>query len=224
MKENEMEVAVDEELYEQFFALVGEGKRWSQSKAAKALDYSPGAVSAYKSRSYSGNIEAFEKAVREWLKREARRVAKIEVPVVETATLDSMRKALTMAQDESDIAVIVGDAGTGKTTALRAYATENRNAVLIEVDSTFTKNVLVAEIARAVGVEEKGSITAVVSRIVEALRERDAVVMIGGAGYLSDSSLEPVRRVINDKAQTGAALRGLPDAEVIAAAGEMLMG
>ncbi|MDR3302073.1 MAG: AAA family ATPase, partial [Spirochaetaceae bacterium] len=211
MERKEMEL--DEELYKKFFELVGspdEGKRISQAKAAQALGYSSGVVSAYKSRSYNGNVKAFEEAVRAWLKREARRIAKIEVPTAETSTLDSMRKALMLAQDEGDIAVIVGDSGTGKTTALHTYAAESHSAILIEVDSSFTKNVLVTEIAQAVGVETKGSITAVIARIVEALRGRDTVIMIDEADYLSDSSLELVRRVINDKAQTGVVLAGLP--------------
>jgi DNA transposition AAA+ family ATPase len=210
MEKKEMEY--NEELYNKFFDLVGspEEGRISQSKAAKAIGYSPGAVSAYKNRAYQGNVKAFEKAVEDWLKREARRVAKIDVPTVETATLDSIRKAVTMAQDDRDIAVIVGDSGTGKTTALRAYAAENHGVIFIEVDAGFTKNVLITEIAEAAGVETKGSITAVIARIVEALRGRDTVVLIDEADYLSDGSLELVRRVINDKAETGVALCGLP--------------
>ena len=211
MEKREMDYS--EELYKKFFDLVGnadEGKRISQSKAAQALGYSSGVVSAYKSRTYNGNVKAFEEAVNAWLKREARRIAKIDVPRAETATLDSIRKAVMMAQDDRDIAVIAGDSGTGKTTALRAYAAENHGAILIEVDSSFTKNVLVTEIAGALGVETKGSITAVIARIVEALNGRDTVVMIDEADYLSDGSLELVRRVINDKAETGVVLCGLP--------------
>jgi DNA transposition AAA+ family ATPase len=115
-----------------------------------------------------------------------------------------------MARDDRDIAVIVGDSGTGKTTALRACAARSHSAILIEVDSSFTKNVLVAEIARAVGVETKGGMTAMIARVVEALRGRDTVIMIDEADYLSDGSLELVRRVINDKAETGVVLCGLP--------------
>jgi DNA transposition AAA+ family ATPase len=167
-------------------------------------------VSAYKSRNYNGNVKAFEETVRAWLKREARRISKIDIPTAETTVLDSVRKAVSMTQDDADIAVIVGDSGTGKTTALRAYAAESHSAILIEVDSSFTKNVLVSEIARAVGVDSKGGMTQVSARIVEALRGRDMVIMIDEADYLSDSSLELVRRVINDKAQTGVVLVGLP--------------
>jgi ABC-type ATPase with predicted acetyltransferase domain len=60
-------------------------------------------------------------------------VAKIETPVAETTVLDSVRKAVAMAQDDADIAVVVDDSGTGKTTALRAYIAENRSAILIEI-------------------------------------------------------------------------------------------
>ena len=209
----------NETIYKKFFDLVGspeEGarpdgvRRISQTAAAKALDYSAAVVSAYKSRTCGGNVKAFEKAVEDWLKRVSRRVARIEVPTAETGTLDSIRKAVTMARDDRDIAVIVGDSGTGKTTALRAYAAENHGVILIEVDASFTKNVLIAEIAKAAGVETKGSMTAVISRLVEALRGRDTVVLIDEADYLSDGSLELVRRVINDKAETGVALCGLP--------------
>jgi DNA transposition AAA+ family ATPase len=211
MEKKEMEF--DEELYAKFFALVGspdEGKRISQAKAAQTLGYSSGVVSAYKSRSYNGNVKAFEEAVRAWLKREERRIARIDVPVVATNALDSIRNGINITQDERDIAVIVGDSGTGKTTALRTIVGENPSAILLEADSSFTKNVLVAEIARAVGVETKGGMTTVIGRIVEALRGRDTVIMIDEADYLSDASLELVRRVIHDKAQTGVVLVGLP--------------
>jgi DNA transposition AAA+ family ATPase len=211
MEKKEMEF--DEELYNKFFALVGspdEGKRISQARAAQALGYSSGVVSAYKSRSYNGNVKAFEEAVRAWLKREERRIAKIEIPVVATHALDSIRNGISITQDERDIAVIVGDSGTGKTTALRTVVNENPSAILLEADSSFTKNVLVAEIARAVGVETKGGMTTVIGRIVEALRGRDTVIMIDEADYLSNASLELVRRVIHDKAQTGVVLVGLP--------------
>ena len=206
----------NEELYKKFFELVGspdEGKRISQAKAATALGYSSGVVSAYKSRTYNGNVKTLEETIAAWLKREARRVEKIAVPTAETTVLDSVRKAVTMAQDDQDIAVIVGESGTGKTTALRSYATESHSAVLIEVDSSFSKSVLVSEIAQAIGVDQKGSMTAVCRRIVDALRGRDTVVMIDEADYLSDSALELVRRIISDKAQTGVVLVGLPRLE-----------
>jgi DNA transposition AAA+ family ATPase len=206
----------DEELYKRFFDIVGspeEGKRVSQSKAAQAMGYSAGVISAYKNHAYNGNMKVLEEKIGAWLKREARRLARMEVPFTETTTMEQVRRAVTIAQDEADIAVIIGEAGTGKTTALRQYANENYSTLLIDVDPSFSKVVLMNEIAHALGVEDKGGMNAVIDRVIEALKDRDAVLIIDEADYLSESSLELVRRVINDKACTGVVLVGLPTLE-----------
>jgi DNA transposition AAA+ family ATPase len=211
-----MSDAFDGELHKRFFEVVGspeEGKRISQTKAAQALGYSSGVISAYKSQTYNGDVKTLEKKIDAWLKREARRLERLDVPVAETSTLEKIRRAITIAQDEGDIAVIVGESGTGKTTALRQYAMESHSAILVEVDPSFSQVTLMAEIAKALGVDPKGGQTAVVERVIEAMTGRDSVLIIDEADYLSDSSLELLRRVINDKSHTGVVLVGLPRLE-----------
>ena len=207
---------IDEKLHAEFFAIVGnseEGKRISQSKAAQALGYSAGVVSAYKAKTYNGNITNLEEKIRSWLKREAHRKEQVNIPVVETMTFKQIKRAIEIAHEDKDIAVIIGDAGTGKTTALRQYKKENPTACLIEVDPTYTKRVLISEIAHAVGVEAKGITSQIVKRIIETLNERDTVLIIDEADYLTDACLELVRRIINDKGSTGVILVGLPRLE-----------
>jgi len=206
----------DGELHKKFFEVVGspeEGKQISQAKAAQALGYSSGVISAYKSQTYNGDVKTLEKKISAWLKREERRLDRLDVPVAETSTLEKIRKAITIAQDEGDIAVIVGESGSGKTTALRQYAMESHSAILIEVDPSFSQVTLMNEIARALGVEAKGGQNAVIERIIETLNGRDAVLIVDEADYLSDSALELLRRVINDKSHTGVVLVGLPRLE-----------
>jgi len=216
-----MNEKLDEGLYKRFFEIVGnsdEGagtgsRRISQAKAAAALGYSGGVISAYKNRSYKGDTEKLEREIAAWLKREERRLDRLEVPVAETNSLAKIRKAVTIAQDEADVAVVIGEAGSGKTTALRQYAAESQSALLVEVDPSFTQVTLMKEIARLLGVESKGGQTAVTGRIVDALTGRDAVLIVDEADYLSDASLELLRRVVNDKSGTGVVLVGLPRLE-----------
>jgi DNA transposition AAA+ family ATPase len=119
----------DGELHKRFFEIVGnpeEGKRISQAKAAQALGYSSGVISAYKNQAYNGDVKTLEKKIDAWLKREARRLDRLDVPVAETVTLEKIRRAVTIAQDEGDIAVIAGEAGTGKQ---RLCASTRRKAI-----------------------------------------------------------------------------------------------
>jgi DNA transposition AAA+ family ATPase len=209
-------MSFDEGLHKRFFDVVGspeEGKKISQAKAAQAMGYSAGVISAYKSRTYNGNVKALEGRIDEWLKREGRRLARMEVPVTETSTMEQVRRAVTIAQDEAEIAVIIGEAGTGKTPALRQCVKESFSSLLIEADPSFSQVVLMNEIARALGVEDKGGTNAVIERVIGALKDRDAVLIIDEADYLSESSLELVRCIINDKAHTGVVLAGLPTLE-----------
>jgi DNA transposition AAA+ family ATPase len=206
----------DEGLYKKFFDLVGspeEGKKISQAKAAQAMRYSAAVISSYKNRAYTGSVKNLEERIGAWLKREARRLDRLEVPFAETDTMEQVRRAVSTAQDEASIAVIIGGAGTGKTTSLLQYARESFSALLIDVDPSFSKVVLMNSIAQALGVEDKGGMNAVIDRVIGALLGRDAVLIIDEADYLSESSLELVRRIIHDKAHTGVVLAGLPTLE-----------
>jgi DNA transposition AAA+ family ATPase len=211
MEKRDLEFA--EGLWNEFFSLVGspgEGKRISQAKAAQLMHYSSGVISAYKSKSYTGDIQKLEERVKGFIEREKRRMDRIVVPTVHTGTLVSIKKAVDLTQIEQDICVAVGPSGSGKTTAVKQIEADNPSAIVIEADSSMTKNVLITEIARALSVETKGGMTTVIGRIIEALSVRDVVIIIDEADYLSNASLELVRRVINDKGHTGVVLVGLP--------------
>jgi len=204
---------MDRDTHRRFFETVGEGKRVSQAKAATALGYSAAVISAYKGGTYAGDVGTLEKKIATWLKRQERRLGRPEIPVAETAALGRIRRAIAMAQDEADIAVIIGDAGSGKTTALRRYAAESRSAILVEADPSFTKTTLMKAVARSLGIDTGGGQAAVIERIVEALSGRDTVLIVDEADYLSADSLELLRRVIHDKSGIGVVLVGLPKLE-----------
>jgi DNA transposition AAA+ family ATPase len=211
------EKIVNEELYQKFFGIVGspdEGKKISQARAARELGLSSGVISSYKNRNYNGNYTALEEKVQAFLKREERRVGDIAIPVVETTTIENVRTTIEMAHDYKDIAVIVGPAGTGKTTAVKQYEAENpAAAIVVYAYPGVTQQKLIADVARALNAYAKGGKSAMIERVVEELKGRDIVLIIDQADYLTDGTLELLRCVVADMAGAGLVLVGLPRLE-----------
>jgi DNA transposition AAA+ family ATPase len=212
MTENEKNVK--SEIYERFFAVVGapgEGKRVSQARAAREMGVSSGVVSAYKSKSYTGNVAAVEEKIVAWLDREERRTTSVEIPFVLTAAAENFYRVVEMAHDYKNIALITGEAGAGKTTACRRYALDNPGAaIVVYACAEMNRQELLSAIAGELGLERKGNKAALIERIVEELQGRDMVVIVDQADYLKDATLELLRCVIVDMAESGLALVGLP--------------
>jgi DNA transposition AAA+ family ATPase len=211
------EKIINEELYNKFFSIVGspdEGKKISQARAARELGLSSGVISAYKNRNYNGNYTAIEEKIQGFLKREERRVSDIAIPIVETTTIENVRTTLEMAHDYKDIAVIVGPAGIGKTTAVKRYEAENPSAALVVyADPSAKQKQLISDIACSLGIAAKGGTPALIVSIVAELKGRDFVLIIDQAEFLTDTELELLRCIICDRARVGLALVGLPQLE-----------
>lgn len=210
------EKKINDELHQQFIEMVGEGKKISQAQIARELGLSESTISMYKSRTYNGNITIIEKKIQAFLRRENRRVSDdVAIPIAETSTIENIRMAIEMAHDYRDIAVIVGEAGLGKTTSINEYKSENPGAVaVVYAYPGITQYRLITEIARALGVYGNGSQAVLVDRILEGLRGRDLVLIIDQADYLTDGSLELLRCISVDMSDVGLVLVGLPRLEM----------
>jgi DNA transposition AAA+ family ATPase len=183
----------------------------SQNKAGEGAGYTGSVVSQYLAGSYKGAVEEVEAALRTWMVREQKRRARKYIPIAQTETLTRIINAVNIAHEEMDIAVVVGETGTGKTTAARKYIEENsHSAVLIEVDKSMTALGFVRELAEALRIDRHGNLAELTKRVWSALRDRDTVVIVDEADYLNDGALELARRVVNDKGQSGLVLIGLP--------------
>lgn len=185
--------------------------RISQNRAAESAGYTGSVVSQWLAGTYKGDAETVEAALRSWMEREKNRRGRRTIPIAETETLRRVLNALTIAHEERDIAVIVGPAGSGKTTAIKQYVEKNPvSSILIEVDESMTKVSFLQELAEKLGLDRRGPQPELVRRVSSTLAERDILVIIDEADYLSDGALELARRIVNDKGQSGLVLVGLP--------------
>jgi DNA transposition AAA+ family ATPase len=184
----------------------------SQAQAAREINYSSPVLSAYRSGTYRGDVEKLEEAILQWLARQAKARERKRVPVVETDDLRRIANAVQIAHAEKDIALIIADAGSGKSTAATWYAKNNEKAtVLVNVVSGMNRKMLVQEIARQLSLDTvRVPVNTLIKNVSETLFERDMVVILDEADYLKADALEFTRRLVYDLGQSGLVLIGLP--------------
>ncbi|MDR0302354.1 MAG: AAA family ATPase [Treponema sp.] len=184
----------------------------SQAQAAREMNYSPGVLSSYRKDDYKGDVQKLEGAIVQWLARQAKARERKCVPIVDTDDLRKITNAIQIAHTEKDIALIIADAGAGKSTAASWYAKYNEKAtVLIDVMSGMNRRMLVHEIARQLSIEiMRVPFNTVVKNVTNMLYERDMVVILDEADYLRPDALEFTRRLVHDLGQSGLVLIGLP--------------
>jgi DNA transposition AAA+ family ATPase len=117
-----------------------------------------------------------------------------------------------MAHAEGDIALIVDDAGGGKTTAARHYAEQNpRTTIYLDVVKGMNAKALVLKIAEDLGIDTiRVNQQTLIRNVSASLADRNMVVILDEADYLKADALEFSRRLVNDLGKSGLVLIGLP--------------
>lgn len=184
----------------------------SFAQAAREMGYSNPVLSSYRSGTYNGDVEKVENSIVIWAARTEQAHARRKVPVTETGDLKKITNAIGIAHTEKDIALIVADAGSGKSTAIKWYAERNpRTALVINVVSGMNRKMLVTEIAKQLDVETaRVQLNALIANVAENLASRDMVVILDEADYLKPDALEFTRRLVYDLGESGLVLVGLP--------------
>jgi len=184
----------------------------TQSQVAREINYHRSVLSSYRVGTYRGDVPKLEDAIIQWLARQAKARERKRVPVVETEDLRRIANAVQIAHAEKDIALIIADAGSGKSTAAAWYAKSNEKAtVLVNVVSGMNRRMLVQEIARQLSLDTvRVPVNTLIANVSETLFERDMVVILDEADYLKADALEFTRRLVYDLGQSGLVLIGLP--------------
>lgn len=181
------------------------------SAVARAIGIAPSTLSQYLAGTYKGNVARIDEAVESFLQRQAekQRQPRRRVPFVETTPVRKVFEVARICHMEGCIGVVYGDAGLGKTTAVKEYAAANSGVILIEADLGYTAKVLFEELHRALGMDGRGTIHAMMTDVVAKLRGTERLIIVDEAEHLPYRALELLRRV-HDKADVGILLCGMP--------------
>ncbi len=184
-------------------------KGYSLSHVKKSTNVSISRLNLWLNNKYTGNVEKIDEAVKKFLELEELRDRRIEVGFINTSVVVDVFDIAKTCSIENTIGVCCGPAGLGKTVAVRQYAEENPEVILIEADFGYTPKVLFSEIHKNLGFDGCGTIHTMLLDIVQKLKSSGRLIIVDEAENLPYKALELLRRIY-DKANVGILLVGMP--------------
>jgi DNA transposition AAA+ family ATPase len=182
----------------------------SLTAVAKAIGHSTATISQWLGGTYPGNVQRIDRAIESFLKRERERsdAPKHTIPFHMTSIAEKVFEIARIAHLDGEIMVIYGNAGIGKTMALKEYAEQNPDVILIRANLGFTARVLFLELSKELGTDTQGSIQDLFKNVVSKLRGSGRLIIVDEAEHLPYRALELLRTVY-DEAGIGVLLAGM---------------
>lgn len=187
-----------------------EQRKVSIAELSRATGLSTATISRYLSGSYKGDIERVRKSLLDYVEREIQRQQfERKEEFYETQVVRRIFELLRTCHLSSEFGVIVGNAGVGKTWALRRYAQQYSDAILFEVVPGASARFVFARIASLVGVDAGKSTIEAFNAVLQRLQNSGRLLIIDEAEHLDYKCLELLRRLW-DFAGIGLVLCGMP--------------
>ena len=182
----------------------------SQRQISKETGLSTSVISQFLNGTYTGDNDEVAKTVTQYLA-----VGKERLNTVSSACffpdLPNTKEVLFAcfyAHQHNDIALVSGDAGAGKTTALRHYTEHNTGVVFVTANAcTTSAGAVLGLICRKMGRQISGRKAILMNALVEQLTGTNRLIIIDEADHLSLDALQAVRN-LNDLAGVGIVLSG----------------
>lgn len=159
----------------------------SQNKAAKTLKgVSPATVSQVLNGNWELISEDMWRTIATQIGYDARKWA-----VVQTEGYSEMYEVLSDAQENALVFAVIGDAGCGKSQAIKVYGERNRNTLVLSCSEYWNRKQFLVELLRSLGVDAAGcTVVDMMADAVHQLKRRDGVLLVlDEADKLSDQIL-----------------------------------
>ena len=189
-----------------------ESRGLSIAEAARGVGMSARAVSSWLSAKYHGDNQRVGRLVERWLVTE-RAVAEMRTLGLdrhaELAVTAQIQGIAALAHANSDLVLVYGAAGSGKTYALRRYCAEHSGAWYVAMSPAVTTAAAVlSRIAVALDAGAGVTTAARLERVVvEQLGGRNPLLVVDEAHHLTTALLDEVR-CVHDAAGCGLVLAG----------------
>lgn len=188
-----------------------ENKRWSRNKVAAKLGFSPTVLSQISSGKYPGDTEKYLDKIEKFIvnQKAGEAIPKNEFEFIETTAYRLIRKICGEAEFGSQLRVIVGPSGVGKTMSIKRLEKEQPGLILIETYKGMTKSAFLNDLASKVGVLNTGNFDRTFREVIKAIKSSEALICIDEAENVSVQVVDLIRR-IHDFTETGMVLIAQP--------------
>lgn len=118
-----------------------------------------------------------------------------ELPFVETITTKEIEKKLSITAKKRSFAVICGLSGAGKTTAVKKYAEDHPETILLEVDESWTSKIFFAELSLRLGGTDKGTLNSLMNYCKKRLKGTEIPIIVDEVENLRIGTINLIRRM-----------------------------
>lgn len=178
-----------------------------QVEVAAELGQSGALVSSFLAGTYKTPHTVIPKIAELIKMNEKKKVSPKEPEFAETSVSKIVFNTISYAHLRGTVAVVYGDAGVGKTCAIREYVKKNRLALVITISPTYASITGVNELmAEQLGVRERVA-RRITKEIILKLKNSGRVLIVDEAQHLTVRALNHLR-CISDESGVGVALIG----------------
>lgn len=163
-------------------------QKGSQNKAANSLN---GVSSATISKILSGNWETIADDMWRSIAAQTGTAETKGWQVVKTRAYSTMTFTLESAQRDSLVAAVIGDAGSGKTEAIKNYTAQGRNVYHMVCSEYWNRRTFMAKLLQNMGTTISGTtVSDMMDTIVDTLKRKESpLIVLDEADKLSDQVL-----------------------------------
>jgi len=184
-----------------------------RKRVAAGLDIATTTLSLYLNGTYKGDNAKIDEAVAGFLARvEEREATAKQGPQTRFVMTRQARMCFSVLRDchiDGDMGVIISRAGLGKTSAIRQYAHENKDVILITARVTVNIKVLLVQISDSLRVHSGGISDYLARSIIQVLKGSQRMIVVDEAQFLPPVCLEILRQ-IHDETGIGLVYAGMP--------------
>ncbi|MEA3366964.1 MAG: AAA family ATPase [Planctomycetota bacterium] len=176
----------------------------TQKELAGKVGVSVAQLNQFLQGKYRGDCETLVKKLVDFINRyERRRRTQTGGEYVDTTVAKAIQSVIKNTESlslpqEGRISAIIGDAGTGKTACLQAYATSHSNTVYVKLYTRMSSKSLFSRIADAMGLDGAATLKRMMDEIAAHLRKRELTVLLDEASGLDVTRLDLLRQIISE--------------------------